>query len=319
MLIPLLCGSAVCERDAAKLFQDVLARKERADLTRNALSGFQRFRFLFSLPGTLEKSIQRGEFETAINDYARARSLFNQPETEKPVFSKFRAATEHRVQKLREKLRAKLLEKPPDVQEQKVIISHLVTLECDYDPAWECLKCHHEFITNSLRNCFQQFSAGGGPGAGGYQAVAVAGRKANRQEASASAASSPSEIQLVAALSDLLIAYLPDFWSLGMEYFGGKLAVKPTGPELGSRQKDMRVGSWLFDSSRKVSLSPFLFAFLLRRAGPPLQFVFTLPSSRLLCSHAAATPSLCGPGAEWTHSTTGSLKASKTCGTCLRN
>lgn len=80
---------SVCEREASKLFQDVLARKDRADFTRNALSGFQRFRFLFSLPGTLEKSIQKGEFENAINDYARAKALFDQPETDKPVINLF--------------------------------------------------------------------------------------------------------------------------------------------------------------------------------------------------------------------------------------
>lgn len=54
-------------------------------MTRNALSGYQRFKFLFSLPGTLEKSIQKEEFDQAINDYSRAKALFEQPETDKPV------------------------------------------------------------------------------------------------------------------------------------------------------------------------------------------------------------------------------------------
>jgi len=75
----------VSEREATKLFQDVLARKDRADVTRNALSGYQRFKFLFSLPGSLEKSVQKEEFDLAINDYARAKTLFEQPETDKPV------------------------------------------------------------------------------------------------------------------------------------------------------------------------------------------------------------------------------------------
>lgn len=75
----------VSEREAGKLFQGVLAKKDRADMTRNALSGYQRFKFLFSLPGTLEKSIQKEEFDQAINDYSRAKALFEQPETDKPV------------------------------------------------------------------------------------------------------------------------------------------------------------------------------------------------------------------------------------------
>lgn len=76
------------EREAGKLFQGVLAKKDRADMTRNALSGYQRFKFLFSLPGTLEKSIQKEEFDQAINDYSRAKALFEQPETDKPVSGK---------------------------------------------------------------------------------------------------------------------------------------------------------------------------------------------------------------------------------------
>lgn len=76
------------------------------------------------------------------------------------MFRKFRLETEARVQMLREKLKAKLLEKPPNIEEQKILIGHLVTLGCDtdYDPAWACLSCHYEFITNSLKNSFHQFS-----------------------------------------------------------------------------------------------------------------------------------------------------------------
>ncbi len=54
-------------------------------MTRNALSGYQRFRFLFSLPGTMERSIQKEEFDQAIYDYDRAKTLFQQPELDKPV------------------------------------------------------------------------------------------------------------------------------------------------------------------------------------------------------------------------------------------
>lgn len=75
----------VCEREAWKLFQGVLAKKDRADMTRNALSGYQRFKFLFSLPGTMDSSIQKEEFDQAINDYGRAKTLFQQPELDKPV------------------------------------------------------------------------------------------------------------------------------------------------------------------------------------------------------------------------------------------
>ena len=45
-------------KNAEGLFQDVLARKDDADRTRNALNVLQRFRFLFSLPQSIERNIQ---------------------------------------------------------------------------------------------------------------------------------------------------------------------------------------------------------------------------------------------------------------------
>lgn len=62
--------------EANKLFEGVLKRRERADATRNALGVLQRFRFLFTLPVTIERNIQRGEYDAVINDYARAQNLF---------------------------------------------------------------------------------------------------------------------------------------------------------------------------------------------------------------------------------------------------
>lgn len=66
---------------------------------------------------------------------------------------------ETRAFKLRETLRNKLVEKPPKIEEQRAILDYLMTLQCDYDPAWLCLACHFEFLTNSMKNCFQQFSS----------------------------------------------------------------------------------------------------------------------------------------------------------------
>lgn len=161
----------------------MLSKKDRADVTRNALGGYQRFRFLFSLPGTMEKSIQKEEFDQAINDYGRAKTLFQQPELDKPVrmvlffpifetslqcqppilfvqiFRKFQKEVESRVEKLRETLRKKLLQKPPNAEEQRIVLEYLKTLECSGDMGWDCLNCHYEFISSSMINCFNQFAS----------------------------------------------------------------------------------------------------------------------------------------------------------------
>jgi exocyst complex component 2 len=66
----------VAKEEADRLFEDVLERKDRADGTRNALGVLQRFRCLFHLPTSLERNIQKAEYDLVINDYARAKALF---------------------------------------------------------------------------------------------------------------------------------------------------------------------------------------------------------------------------------------------------
>jgi len=44
--------------EGEKIFNSVLSCKRRADITRNALSVLQRYRFLFNLPKTIEMNIK---------------------------------------------------------------------------------------------------------------------------------------------------------------------------------------------------------------------------------------------------------------------
>lgn len=123
--------------EANKLFDDVLARRDRADATRNALSVMQRYRFLFCMPVNIDKNIKRGNYDLVINDYARVKNLFKNTEVE--VFKKVLVEIESRIEKLREILRKKLEETPFTLEEQKKIIRNLIMLEAEGDPAWDAI------------------------------------------------------------------------------------------------------------------------------------------------------------------------------------
>lgn len=71
------------EREARRLYDDVLARRDRAEKTRNALNVLARFRFLFCLPCTIDQNMKKKDYDVIINDYIRVRNLFNK--TEVPV------------------------------------------------------------------------------------------------------------------------------------------------------------------------------------------------------------------------------------------
>lgn len=75
--------------EANKLFDEVLARRDRADATRNALGVLQRFKFLFSLPVSIERNIRKGDYDVVINDYARAKNLFSNTDVAVSVLSFF--------------------------------------------------------------------------------------------------------------------------------------------------------------------------------------------------------------------------------------
>ncbi|CAM9218653.1 unnamed protein product, partial [Lampetra planeri] len=107
---------------ADTLFQEVLSRKDNADATRNALSVLQRFKFLFNLPLSIDRSVHKGDYDVVINDYEKAKSLFGS--TEVRVFQKVYADVEVRIEGLRKLLLGKLLETPATLHDQKRYIRY---------------------------------------------------------------------------------------------------------------------------------------------------------------------------------------------------
>lgn len=81
-------GRAGLGKTGRSLFSEVLARKERADATRNALAllGRLNYKQLFALYASLESSARRGEIQTLISDYLRVRALF--ADSQIPLFQK---------------------------------------------------------------------------------------------------------------------------------------------------------------------------------------------------------------------------------------
>lgn len=123
--------------EANKLFDDVLARRDRADATRNALAVMQRYKFLFCMPVNIDKNIKRGNYDLVINDYARVKNLFKN--TEIDVFKQVLQEIDNKIDMLKVHLRKKLEEMPFSLEEHKKIIRNLVNLEAEGDPAWDAI------------------------------------------------------------------------------------------------------------------------------------------------------------------------------------
>lgn len=216
-----------CERDARKLFDDVLTRRDRAEKTRNALNVLARFRFLFCLPCVIERNIKKGDYEIVINDYMRVKNLFNKSDV--AVFKTALNEIEKKVAGLQKMLHQKLVQMPISVEEQKRLIRHLVNLESPYEPAWDAIQSHSEYINLRMRHCYEEHKvaeaifieeiskAKGGSSTSKYS-------KFNQPPQDLS--SIPENVLFIEDLCEIVSELFPDLWKLGQAYFTGDLHVK---------------------------------------------------------------------------------------------
>lgn len=254
--------------EANKLFEEVLSRRERADATRSALAVLQRFRFLFGLPGAIEKNIKKGDYDAVINDYARVMNLFGN--TDVPVFKKVLAEVELRIVQLRELLHQRLQDAPTSLDAQKKLIRNLVNLEVGGDPAWDAISCHSRHLTATMVQCRDAHMAqeqatledgGKTPKSGKSKGITATNQNSDWQ------ASVPARVLLTEELADAISERFPDFWKLGQAYFSGELQVKVAG----GRQQDFK---------KLVLAAISLFSGLLRAALMPHTLVRTPAAER---------------------------------------
>ncbi|XP_015114591.1 exocyst complex component 2 [Diachasma alloeum] len=213
--------------EANKLFDDVLARRDRADATRSALSVMQRYRFLFCMPVNIEKNIKRGNYDLVINDYARVKNLFGNTDVE--IFKKVLVEIEKKIDMLRDILRKKLEEIPFALERQKKIIRHLVNLEADGDPAWDAIVSHAAYLDKNISGCLQDYFTDNGndEGVGRHKSnnltpIAADRLRMFRNDANCNV---PSRVLCIEAICDVVAEQLPDLWRLGQSYFTGQLHV----------------------------------------------------------------------------------------------
>ncbi|PVD20477.1 hypothetical protein C0Q70_18633 [Pomacea canaliculata] len=223
------------------LFQEVLGRKDKADSTRNALNVLTKFRFLFHLPLNMERNIQKGDYNMVINDFEKAKSLF--VETDVKVFKKVYKEVERRINNFRDMLHKRLLDTNNTLDEQKKLIGYLTSLECQGDPAWECLESQQNHIIELLEDCRDDHVEAE---KSAIQTDAISAKNSSqsntlrrkpvstspgliflssaRPEFNASnwRDRTPQKVMFVEDLTDIMLENFPDFWKLGQAYFSGE-------------------------------------------------------------------------------------------------
>lgn len=75
------------------------------------------------------------------------------------VFKTALREIEKRVIGLQKMLHEKLQNMPVSVEDQKRWIRYLVNLDAPYEPAWDAIKSHSDYINLRFRQCFDEHKA----------------------------------------------------------------------------------------------------------------------------------------------------------------
>ena len=141
------------QRTADTVFRVLLERKQRGDRIRGAIATLRRFRFFFSLPGSIKSHIQRGQYAEMSRLYERAKS-FKLNVKAAPILGSVLEAVENIVRTFRRALLRKLENPYASVAVQSRIVSLLQKLRCEVDPAWHHMAYRAQWIVATLHGWY---------------------------------------------------------------------------------------------------------------------------------------------------------------------
>jgi Exocyst complex component Sec5 len=245
------------------LFRGVLDRKKQSDRIRSTVTVLRTYGFLFRLPADIRASIERQDYEQAVREYQRAKSLNIEDRPENHILMHVRDETFRVIDSFRQTLLDRLDNPQAPLDEQQRIIGYLVQLECEQDPAWYFLDRKNKWICSMLDQCFDQYCIGlnkrtteakddGAPiSPSSSSSSPTAAKAAGRRNAAIDNSSSSINggttststggtgngntkgsdsyiVTFIRRVTDILLQNMPDFYHLAQEISSGKF-VRGTG------------------------------------------------------------------------------------------
>ncbi|XP_078172685.1 exocyst complex component SEC5A-like [Carex rostrata] len=136
---------------ANRAFQPLFERQAQADKIRSVQGMLQRFRTLFNLPSSIRGSIKKGEYDLAVREYRKAKSIVL------PSHVGILKRVLEEVDKVMHEFRGMLyksMENPLlDLAELENIVRLLLELEPDSDPVWHYLNIQNRRIRGLFEKC----------------------------------------------------------------------------------------------------------------------------------------------------------------------
>ncbi|KAJ8762813.1 hypothetical protein K2173_022942 [Erythroxylum novogranatense] len=141
---------------ANRALEPLFERQAQAEKIRSVQAMFQRFRTLFNLPSTIRGSIAKGEYDFAVREYKKAKSI------SLPYVSILKRVLEE-VDKVMHEFKGTLYKSMEDPQIDLTSLENtvrlLLELEPESDPVWHYLNVQNHRIRGFLEKCTSDHEA----------------------------------------------------------------------------------------------------------------------------------------------------------------
>ncbi|XP_038897676.1 exocyst complex component SEC5A-like isoform X1 [Benincasa hispida] len=140
-------------KQANRAFQSLFERQAQAEKIRSVQGMLQRFRTLFNLPSTIRTSISKGEYDLAVREYKKAKSIALPSHFQVGILKKVLEEVEKVMHEFKGTLYKSMEDPQIDLTNLENTVRLLLELEPESDPVWHYLNIQNHKIRGFLEKC----------------------------------------------------------------------------------------------------------------------------------------------------------------------
>ncbi|AQK43671.1 Exocyst complex component SEC5A [Zea mays] len=236
---------------ANRAFEPLFERQAQAEKIRSVQGMLQRFRTLFNLPSAIRGNIRKGEYDLAVREYQKAKSIVLPSHV--GILKRVLEEVEKVMQEFRGMLYKSMEDPHLDLAEIENIVRLLLELEPETDPVWHYLNIQNSRIHGLFEKCTQDHDSRMEVLQNKIREKVLSDSKwrqlqqdSNKSlEVDSTIGDSPRVDQLstnfmaeeadslratyIRRLTSVLIQHVPAFWRLALSVFSGKFAKAASG------------------------------------------------------------------------------------------
>ncbi|KAJ1424917.1 Cullin repeat-like-containing domain superfamily [Sesbania bispinosa] len=138
---------------ANRALKPLFERQAQAEKIRTVQGMLQRFRTLFNLPSTIRGSISKGEYDLAVREYKKAKSIALPSHIQVGILKRVLEEVEKVMNEFKSMLFKSMEDPQIDLTNLENTVRLLLDLEPESDPVWHYLNIQNQRIRGLLEKC----------------------------------------------------------------------------------------------------------------------------------------------------------------------